>query len=282
MLPKADLHIHTTASDGKLDPTEAVELAAEKRLVALSITDHDTFDGYKKAAEVAERLEIELIPGVEISTSYNGTEAHLLAYYFDPDSEYFMNFLRSQRVARRDRIKVIIESLNKAGLDINYDEVRAEANGANIGRPHAAKVLIDKGYVGNAHEAFLRYLSFDQLGELETGYPDIERAIKMVKEVGGAAILAHPGKLYSEENIWELIGSGLDGLECIHPSHNWKLQKHYTEIAEKNSLLLTGGSDFHGYKEQAYSHVGVVSVAMKHVQKMKRMTDQRKLINKPK
>lgn len=276
MLPKADLHIHTNCSDGRLTPAEAVELASEKKLKALSITDHDTFEGYFKGLKKAKELDIELIPGVEITSSYKSRESHILAYYFDVDTTYFADFLLSQRVARRDRIKGIIQKVNKVGVDITYEEVRSEANGANIGRPHLAKILIQKGYVNSSSEAFKRYLSTEKLGEIDNNYPDFKEVIKIIKNVGGASVLAHPSRFYTKDEINEFVAAGIDGIECIHPSHNWKMQKEYTEFVEKNSLLLTGGSDYHGGKDLAYTHLGVVCVASKHCDKMKRMTDQRK------
>ncbi len=278
MLPKADLHIHTTCSDGRLKPEEAVEIAHERKLAALAITDHDSFEGYFQAIDKASELGIELVPGVEITCSFKKREAHILAYYFDVSTQYFADFLKSQRVARRDRIKGIIKTINENGLEVTYDEVWAEANGANIGRPHVAKVLVEKGYARNHNDAFIRYLSSERLGEIENTYPDYKDAIEIVRNIGGATILAHPAKHYTGEEITEFIEAGIDGLECIHPSHNFELQKKYTKIVEDNALLLTGGSDYHGGREMAARHLGVVCVATKHVEKMRRMTDQRKQI----
>ena len=278
MSSKADLHIHTTCSDGRMAPEDVVMVAAARNLKACSITDHDTIEGYVQAKKRADELEIELIPGVEITSAFEDREAHILAYYFDVESPQLNKMLIRQKVSRRERIKGIINTLISNGIDIDYDEVRAVANGANIGRPHVANVLVRKGYVGNYFEAFSRYLSSDRLGEIEQSYPSYQDVIKIVKEAGGACILAHPGKLYSQQELQLFISSGIDGLECIHPSHNFTLQKMLTELVTKNALLLTGGSDFHGTVDRAYVHLGVVTVAEKHVDKMKRMTDQRKKI----
>lgn len=279
MLPKADLHIHTTSSDGRMSPEEAVKTAVNKKLTALSITDHDTISAYKTALPVAQQLNIELIPGVEISTTHKGKEAHLLAYYFDIENEDFLKFLLEQKIARRERIKVIIKTLAKTGVSIDYDEVWAEANGGNLGRPHIAKVLINKGFAAHTHDAFIRFLSNEKLGEIESGYPTLESAIKKVKNNGGAAILAHPGRLYSPEEVEGILGLGIDGLECIHPSHNFKKQLLYSELCEKNNLLKTGGSDCHESAEKAAVTMGIVTIAYKYVEAMKRMCDQRKKIN---
>ena len=280
MLPKADLHIHSTCSDGRMSPLQIVDVIKDSKLSAFSITDHDTIDGYLEAESYAKEHEIKLIPGVEITASMDEKEVHILAYYFDPQSISLNKLLMAQRVGRRERIKGIIKTLIDLGLEIDYEEVRAEANGANIGRPHVAQVLIHKGYVGNYFEAFSKYLSTERLGEIKHTYPSYIEVINSIKVAGGASILAHPGKLYSNSEIERFIQAGIDGIECIHPSHNFSLQKKYTELTESNSLLLTGGSDYHGGIDRAHVHLGVVAVAMKHVTKMKRMTDQRKSIVK--
>ena len=276
MLPKADLHIHTTCSDGRLTPVEAVEIAHKKKLSSLAITDHDTFEGYFEGIGRAEEIGIELIPGVEITSTFKDKEAHILAYYFDVNTRYFADFLNSQRRARKKRIKSIIETLSQKGVEVEYNGVWAEANGANIGRPHLAKLLVQKGYAQNSSEAFIRHLSTEKLGAIENTYPDFKEVIQIIKNVGGACILAHPARFYSSLDLEEFIRAGIDGFECIHPSHNWSLQKKYSEFVEKNALLLTGGSDYHGNKDTAERHLGVISIAAKHCQKMKRMTDQRK------
>lgn len=278
MLSKADLHIHTSFSDGRLSPQDAVEIASEKKLSALSITDHDTYKGYFEAKKVADDLEIELIPGVEITSTLGDKEAHILAYYFETDTSYLEDFLRSQRKARKSRIKGIIKKVQKAGVNVEYDEVWAEANGANIGRPHLARVLTQKGYVSSPKEAFIRYLSNQKLGSIENTYPDYREVIRIVKNVGGACIVAHPGRMYSSEEMKLFIEAGIDGIECIHPSHNYKLQKKYTELCSENGLLMTGGSDTHEGKDANYMNLGVVTIAYKHIEKMKKMTQQRKNI----
>jgi predicted metal-dependent phosphoesterase TrpH len=278
MLPKADLHIHTTCSDGRLEPEEAVELAIEKKLSAFSITDHDTCKGYYAAIEKADELGIELIPGVEITSSFQGMEAHILAYYFETYTNFLQNFLDKQRNARKQRIKKIIHTIQKKGVAVEYDEVWAEANGANIGRPHLARVLTQKGYVSSPKEAFIRYLSDQKLGQIENTYPNYKDVIETVKSVGGACVIAHPGKMYTESQIQDFIDAGIDGIECIHPSHNYKLQKRYTELCEKHGLLMTGGSDTHEGKGAGYTNLGVVTIAQKHIEKMKKMTQQRKNI----
>jgi len=277
MMPqKVDLHIHTTCSDGQLSPVEVIKLALDKKLKAVSITDHDTFEAYKLAKPIADELGVELIPGVEVTTVFKEKESHILAYYFETDTNYFADFLSEQKLSRRNRIKGIIKTLKSNNIDIEYDEVWAGANGGNLGRPHVAKILVEKGYVSNFNEAFKMYLSNEKLGDIESNYPTSEEAIQMIKNVGGAAILAHPGRLYSSEEVEEFIELGIDGIECIHPSHNHRRQKYYTDLCVSNGLLQTGGSDYHGNYETGHSNVGIIAIADKYVESMKRMTEQRK------
>ncbi|MEP1150111.1 MAG: PHP domain-containing protein [Balneola sp.] len=276
MPAKVDLHIHTTCSDGQLSPEEVLKLASQKNLKAVAITDHDTFEGYKLAKPFAEEYDIELIPGVEVTTTFNGKESHILAYYFETETNYFADFLERQRRSRTNRIKGIVKTLQSQKVDIEYEEVWAGADGGNLGRPHIAKVLIEKGYVSNFSQAFKMYLSNEKLGDIKSNYPTAEEAIQMIKNVGGAAILAHPGRLYSMEEVDEFIELGIDGIECIHPSHNYRKQKYYTELCDKHSLLKTGGSDYHGSIENGHGNVGVVAIPQKHIDSMQRMTSQRK------
>lgn len=276
MLSKADLHIHTTCSDGRLSPEEVIKLAFEKKLKSVAITDHDTFEAYNLAKPFAEEYGVELIPGVEVTTVFKGIESHILAYYFETDTNYFEEFLAQQKRSRTNRIKGIIKTLRSQKIDIEYEEVWAGAEGGNLGRPHIAKVLIEKGYVSNFNEAFQMYLSNEKLGDIESNYPTAKEAIQMIKNVGGAAILAHPGRLYSMEEVDEFIELGIDGIECIHPSHNYRKQLYYTELCDKKSLLKTGGSDYHGSYDTGHGNVGVVAIAEKHIESMRRMTDQRK------
>ncbi|MEX0904084.1 MAG: PHP domain-containing protein [Balneolaceae bacterium] len=274
---KADLHTHTTASDGTLSPGELVALANKKGLKILSITDHDTVKGYLEAKEIAAASGIELISGVEITAIWNQKEVHILAYGFDEHNPDFIQMLRKQKKARLRRMKSIVEKLRKQGLDIDMDEVRAESGPGNVGRPHAASVLIRKGYVASVAEAFIRYLSTEKLTGIQTDYVSIEDVVKLTRQAGGVLSLAHPGPLYSRQEIDELLSSGLDGLECIHPSHNFNVQRTYTKMAQARHLLVTGGSDFHGSRKSDYDpYFGIVTVGEQFVASIKRMAARRK------
>lgn len=276
MPAKADLHIHTQCSDGNFTPAQAVEQAKKKNLCCISITDHDTRKGYFEALDRANELEIELLPGAEITAQMGDKEVHILAYCFEPEADIIEEFLQQQKSARKQRIKGIIDTVQKTGVEVSYDEVWAEANGANIGRPHLARVLTQKGYVGTPKEAFIRYLSDKKLGDIKNDYPDYKEVIDIIKKAGGASVVAHPGKMITTKQMQAFLEAGIDGVECIHPSHTYKLQKKYTEFCEARGLLMTGGSDTHRGINAGYTHMGVVTIAYKYVESLKRMTAQRK------
>ncbi|NGP77223.1 PHP domain-containing protein [Balneolaceae bacterium YR4-1] len=273
---KADLHIHTTASDGNSTPAEIVKLAAEQNLEVISITDHDSIAGLEEALEAAREFGIEVIPGSEITATYEEREAHLLAYGFDVNHSGFRKLMRGHRKARVDRGKWILKQLSLEGFELDINEVRAEANGSNIGRPHIAAVMVSKGYVASFKEAFIRYLSNQQLGVIPSDYYTHDEVIDTVKAAGGATIIAHPGQMYSEKELEGLVEAGVDGIEVIHPSHNYELQKKMEGFAEKHDLLSTGGSDFHGQSQDYQKYFGVVTISTEKVNRMKRMINQRK------
>lgn len=274
---KADLHIHTNASDGDLSPKQVIKKVKSKGLETFSITDHDTITGYLDAKKSADEEDLELIPGVEISTVWEKREIHVLAYAFDEQNERFLNLIQNQRSARRKRMRAIIELLKKEGLDINYDEVRAESLNGNLGRPHAATVLISKGYVASVSEAFIRYLSSDKIKDIKTEYAKLDEVVATVHDAGGILSIAHPGPLYTDQDIRELLKYPFDGIECIHPSHSYKKQKKYLDMAKDKNLLITGGSDFHGSGKSEYDpYLGVVTISLSFVEALKRTAESRK------
>ncbi len=273
---KADLHIHSTASDGKASPTLIVEMAVEQNLNIIALTDHDTIAGYKEAQRAAEDKPIEILSGAEITAHFEGREAHLLAYCFDTEDPQIVNLLIGHKKARYKRGKWILKQLSKQGLEVDMNEVKAEARGSNIGRPHIAAVLVEKGYVGSQREAFIRYLSNQRLGTIPSDYVTVKEAIAIVKKAGGAVVLAHPGQMYDEKELDRLVDAGIDGLEVLHPSHNYEIQKSMEAYAQKHNLLVTGGSDFHGANSDYQKYFGVITISMDKVHALTRLTDQRK------
>lgn len=273
---KADLHIHTTASDGNSTPSQIVERAVRQNLEVIALTDHDTVAGLHEAREAAENTGLEVLSGSEITAEFNGREAHLLAYCFDPAHSDITKLMSGHKKARTSRGEWILHELSKQGLDLDMNEVRAEAEGSNIGRPHIASVLVNKGYVASFREAFIRYLSNRQLGRIPSDYFSYKEVIEIVKQAGGAVVVAHPGQMYEEEELDQFISAGIDGLETVHPSHNYELQKKMETYAGKHNLLTTGGSDFHGGSSDYQKYFGVATISTTKVSAMKRMVNQRK------
>ncbi|MEX0779116.1 MAG: PHP domain-containing protein [Balneolales bacterium] len=273
---KADLHVHTTASDGVLSPEQVVRLAAEKGISTLAITDHDTIAGYRKARHVAEEVGIKLIPGIEITSDYKGKECHMLAYCIDLEHPRLITMLAAQKKIRIARAHKMINNLNKLGFDIDFDDVVAESGQDSISRVHLASVLQKKSYVANKKEAFDRYLGNDGPAYYKSEYMPAAEVINLIKEVGGLSVLAHPGQHYLYEDLRYFLKAGLDGIEYIHPSHNYELQMKYMNYANNFGLLLTGGSDFHGFRHYDDGNFGTICIDTVLSEKLLTLGEQRK------
>ncbi len=260
----ADLHLHSTASDGKLKPSDVIRHAHESGLKAVSLTDHDTITGLKPARELAGELGLEFINGVELSTFMNGRECHILGYGFDDDNPNINKLFGSQLSQRRTRAEAMIHELNKLGMEITFDEVWAEAVNAPISRVHIARVLMNKGYCATQNEVFFRFLGNRGPAYVPFELVAADDGIEAIHEAGGVAVLAHPSNYYLYEDLKKLMDWGIDGFEYIHPSHNYTQQMKYFNHARNYDLLVTGGSDFHGYLNKDYNNLGMVAVDMQH------------------
>lgn len=267
---KADLHLHTTFSDGAYSPQAVVNKAKNAGLSLISISDHDNLAGIEAAVEYGKMLGLEVIPGVEISTDIEDREIHLLGYFIDPGNEDFRKYLEFFRQERFHRAKRIINRLNNLGISISLDAVMGKANNNAVGRPHVAQVMIEKGYVNSLYEAFDKYLG--------NGAPAFERkvhvspqsAIKLISDAGGLSFIAHPGYL-DEKIILSLIKYGVDGIEVIHPSHSPSQVKYYTGIVNEYCLLASGGSDFHGGRREDELNLGKYYISHSSVEAMRKM-----------
>lgn len=250
-MSRIDLHLHTTHSDGSLPPADVLTLAGKTGVTALAITDHDIVDGIPEAMDVGERLGIEVIPGVEISSRYGDGELHILGYFIDWKDAELNRRLATLRNSRHDRNPRIIEKLNELGLAVTYDEVRALAGTESVGRPHIARALMSKGYVASAKEAFDRYLSEGAAAYVPRDLPAPAEAITWIRAARGVAVLAHPTWVKeSAEGLYRLCdklkGEGLGGIEVHYSTHTAQQTAEYLNIAKRLDLLVTGGSDFHG------------------------------------
>jgi predicted metal-dependent phosphoesterase TrpH len=262
MMEEIDLHIHTTASDGTLTPSQVVQLAKKRRLKAIAITDHDTVDGVKEAVEEGQKLSLEVIPGVEISANARAGNVHLLGYFVETERGTLKEKLARLKQARSERNPRIVDKLNNLGISITYQEVVAASGGGQVGRPHFAQVLVDKGYVHSLNEAFDRYLAQGAPAYVDKYRFDVEAAIETVLKAGGIPVLAHPFTLNCrledlETLIAELVQAGLKGIEVFYPDHTLEQTAQYQRLAKSFGLVITGGSDFHGQLMEG-AELGVV------------------------
>lgn len=250
-MSRIDLHLHTTHSDGSQAPAEVVRLAHEAGVSALAITDHDITTGLPEALAAGQELGIEIIPGIEISSRHGESELHVLGYFLKWEDAQLNERLVTLRESRHRRNPKIVELLQAAGIDITYDEVRAVAGSDSVGRPHIARVLMDKKVVTTAKEAFDRFLAEGKAAYVPRDLPAPVDAIRWIKDAGGLAVLAHPTWVKTTEGTLtdlarQLKEQGLDGVEVHYSSHTPRQTRTYLSLAKQLGLLVTGGSDFHG------------------------------------
>jgi predicted metal-dependent phosphoesterase TrpH len=252
-----DLHSHTNESDGTLTPAELVFLAKRIGLSAIAITDHDTFAGYEKAQPVAAEAGFDLLRGIELNSRLslaiddNQRHVHVLAYFPSgaPLSD-FSAWLAEEQDDRRTRNRRLIEALQKRGIEIELEEV--EARGRSMaGRPHFARILVEKGYAADSDDAFQRYIGETAPSYIERQSQTTEEAIQIIRAGGGIPVVAHPVRLSLPQDVerhvfQQLKNGGLLGVEVYHSEHPPDLQAHYLRLADELKLLPTGGSDFHG------------------------------------
>jgi hypothetical protein len=262
----ADLHIHTKTSDGRITSEEAVFLAHQSRLAAISIADHDTVDGIRAALELGKRYGIEVIPGVELSSEIKGIELHFLGYFIDWRDKWFRNKLSELQEARRDRAKKIIEKLRGLGIEISYEVILSSA-GKVLGRPHIARLMLERGYVKSIDEAFDNYLGLGRPAHVKKFPLSPKEAIKMIRKLGGIPVLAHPIFARADDMLPDLIGMGLMGIEVYHGKHDAQATEHYKQLAKKYGLLITGGSGAHGLEIP----VGKVRIPYSLVEQLKKV-----------
>ncbi len=242
---RIDLHTHTTASDGLLTPPALVQAARQAGVEVLAITDHDTVDGIPEALEEARAVGIRLIPGVELSVEEAEGELHLLGYFVDFEADWFRSFLAELRASRVDRIREMVRRLNDLGARLPLEAVQREARGT-VGRAHVARALVAAGYVRTPAEAFERYIGRGRPAWVPRNTLSSEEAIAAIRRAGGIPVLAHPGRSVSFARVAALKASGLEGIEVYYPDHTPHETAQLLALARELSLLVTGGSDYHG------------------------------------
>ncbi len=247
---KIDLHIHTTYSDGTFSPEMVIDTALECGLDVIALTDHDNILSHKAAYDYVQKndLKIEIIPGVEINTIYKGYEVHILGYFMDTNNADFQNLMKTQQEARVKQTNEIIGLLSKkAGIRIKFEDIKSlVAEGGSIGRPHIARAITNAGGVSNVMEAYAKYINDSSNVYVQRKTVSPHEACEIIYEAGGIPVFAHPIDVeISDELAKELISYGLRGIEAYHRKHSPAVVEHYSSLAEKYGLIITGGSDFH-------------------------------------
>lgn len=246
-----DLHVHSTESDGTFTPEELITEAVNTGLSAIALTDHDTVSGVEKAQKAAIGQPIELVPGIELSTNYNGKEIHIVGLYIDIYNERLLKETAAYRACRDGRNEKMVEALQKEGFAITMKELVAENPDCVITRGNIARFLYGHGMISSTQEAFEKYIGDGCKCYVGRFKVSAQEAVSLIKEAGGIAILAHPllyhlshAKLM--ELVTELKAAGLDGIEAIYSTYTAGEEAHLKQFAEENGLLVSGGSDFHG------------------------------------
>jgi 3',5'-nucleoside bisphosphate phosphatase len=270
----ADLHLHTNFSDGTFTPEELVFQAQKAGLACIAVTDHDSVEACARAAAACTSVKMEFISGTELTAEYDDTELHLLGYFLDTHSEKLLTEIARFQVVRQNRIHEMVARINELGTPLQAESVFALANCKSPGRPHVARAMVKAGLVKNLDEAFERFLKKGRPAWVPKSKISALEAIELIHQAGGLAVMAHPGLNRTDNIIPALVAVGMDGIECFHTKHSTAMSERYLEIADKYHLLVTGGSDCHGFSK-GKPLIGTVRLPYEHVEKMKERINQR-------
>lgn len=259
---RADLHLHTTASDGQLQPSELVELARKHHLNTIAITDHDTTEGIAEAQAAANESPV-VLPGIELSAEENNVDVHMLGYYVNPDDPTFQAALTQFRHDRLDRGEAMVAKLAALGKPIRWERVLELADGGSVGRPHVARALVEAGYAASINEAFDLYLHHGGPAYVSRKRLSPEAAVHLIQAAGGVAVMAHPGLVPDYLVMLErLVTAGVDGVEYNHPRNPGVVRENVRAVALRHNLILTGGSDFHRMGDPIGSYTAPVEALL--------------------
>ena len=264
----ADLHLHTLFSDGTYSPEELVGRSLKTGLAAIAVVDHDTVEGIGPAVVEAKDKGLEVLAGIELSAAYADQEVHILGYLIDYQNKSLLKKLESLKENRVDRVYKMVAKLNGLGINLKPESVFALSENGTVGRLHIARSLVKEGLVNSLTEVFQKYIG-DNGPAYILGFRFSPReAIKFIKDYGGVPVLAHPYTLHNDELIGEFIKFGLMGLEVYYPEHSQGMRNFYLDLAKKNNLLVSGGSDCHG-KAKPEARLGSIKVSYELVDKLK-------------
>jgi predicted metal-dependent phosphoesterase TrpH len=246
-----DLHTHSTCSDGTNTIAQNVQLALERGLTGIGITDHDTTEGYEEAFAAAADADLEIVPGIEFSAEYQGASLHVLAYWTDPADAELQAELKRLTDTRFRRGEMMVEKLQELGYDVSFERVQEIAEGGLIARPHIAAAMVEAGIVPNEKEAFDRYISDDGIAYVPKHALDPVASVDLIAGAGGVCVLAHPGMWKGQGSVPDVLiermaEAGMAGLEVDHPDHSPEQRASYRALAERLGLVWTGASDCHG------------------------------------
>jgi predicted metal-dependent phosphoesterase TrpH len=271
----ADLHLHTQFSDGTFTPEELAGHGARLGFAAMALTDHDSVEGSARMAAACAAAGIEFIVGAELTAEHDGTEVHILGYFLDPQNQTLLSEIAKFQAVRQNRIREMVARINALGVPLDVESVFALANCKSPGRPHVARALVKAGLISNLDEAFERFLKKNRPAWVPKFKMSALDAMELVHQAGGLAIMAHPGLNRTDDVIPNLVDAGLDGIECFHTKHSTAMSERYLEIADKYHLLVTGGSDCHGFSK-GKPLIGGVKLPYEHIEKMKAKVAERK------
>jgi len=272
---RADLHTHSTASDGTLRPSEVVHLARQLGIGALALTDHDTTEGVPEALQAGREVGVEVIAGIEINSEGKHGDAHILGYWVDPSEPQLQEQLLAIRDARVGRARGMLKKLAAMGMPLEWERIMAMAgDAASIARPHIARAMVEAGYVATTQEAFDKYISNDGPAYVNRLRMTMSEAMGYIHDAGGLAVMAHPAESKLAHLIPQLVEAGLDGIEVYYPKHTPEQQAELLDIAAKYHLVTTGGSDFHTLDDPSHGQLGCVDVPLDVVERLwsRRMT----------
>jgi hypothetical protein len=266
---RCDLHLHTVFSDGLLTPEAVVRKAKEAGLAAIAISDHDAVGGIDPAIRMGQLMDIEVAPAIEMSCNHGKTDIHILGYYIDYHDAELLEFLGKVQQKRLDRAHKIVSNLNQQGVPVDVKRVIEIAKGAALGRPHIAQALIERGHAKTMDEAFFKFIGYHSPAYVPKMALSPVDAIGFIEKHNGIPVAAHPGSYDDGQVLNEMIGAGLMGIEVFHPDHSSSKTDRYLEIAQRNNLLITGGSDCHGGRKGRI-FIGAVTVPYRYLVEMKK------------
>ncbi|MDD5287647.1 MAG: PHP domain-containing protein [Dehalococcoidales bacterium] len=275
-MPRADLHIHSTASDGRYSPAEIVHMAVSKGLTVIALSDHDTVDGIAPALEAAgEFPHLRLIPAVELSTDTSNGEVHVLGYFIDYTNREFKTSLERMRNSRVIRAEKMVAKLKELGCNIEWERIKTIAGGGALGRAHIAQALLEKGYIASFKEAFSKYIGHDCPAYVKREKLTPAEAVQLVLKADGLPVLAHPFTSTTPETmIKELKTVGLVGMEVYYAGYLPTEINTLLNMAQKYDLIPTGGTDYHGIDDASDITIGGTDIPMHFVEKLIALSEQ--------